>query len=63
MVGWTRQQLAQASGVGFSTLSDFEAGRHTPHPANMSAIIGAFERVGVEFTNGAEPGVKLKRRG
>jgi transcriptional regulator with XRE-family HTH domain len=60
MIGMTRQQLADRSGVGFSTLSDFENGRHTPHPANMLAIMGALEQAGVIFTNGREPGVKMR---
>jgi transcriptional regulator with XRE-family HTH domain len=61
MVGWTRQRLAQKSGLGFSTISDFETGRHTPHPANMDAIVGALESAGVVFLdNGEGPGVRLR---
>jgi transcriptional regulator with XRE-family HTH domain len=61
LIGWTRQQLANASGVGFSTISDFETGRHFPHAANLEAIVGAFDKAGAEFTNGDQPGVRLKR--
>ena len=61
MLGWTRQQLAQKSGLGFSTISDFETGRHIPHSANMDAIVGAFEAAGIEFLdNGEGPAVRLR---
>jgi transcriptional regulator with XRE-family HTH domain len=64
LIGWTRQQLAQRSGVGFSTISDFEVGRHRPHPVNMNAIVGALEAAGVVFDleAGDGPGVRLKSR-
>jgi transcriptional regulator with XRE-family HTH domain len=61
MIGWTRQELARTSGVGFSTISDFENGRHTPHAVNMAAIVGALENAGIEFTNGDRPGLRMKR--
>jgi hypothetical protein len=31
--------------------------------ANGEAVRGALENAGIEFTNGNEPGVKLRRKG
>jgi transcriptional regulator with XRE-family HTH domain len=63
MIGWTRDQLSRKSGIGFSTLSDFENGRHVPHPSNMQAIVGAFEAAGIIFLDGDEgPGLRLRRQ-
>ncbi len=59
-LNWNQSVLAERAGVDRSTIKDFEAGRHTPNRTNMAAIIGAFEIAGLEFTNGDQPGLRLK---
>jgi transcriptional regulator with XRE-family HTH domain len=61
LVNWTQDQLAVAAKVGQSTVRNFEAGRSIPVTNNLSAIRGALEAAGVEFTNGDQPGVRLKK--
>ena len=46
-----------------STLRNFEAGRSTPMANNLDALRRALEAAGVEFTNGGQPGVRLKGAG
>jgi DNA-binding transcriptional regulator YiaG len=62
MVGLSQGELADKARVGLSTVKNFETARSVPYAKNMADIIAALEAAGVEFTNGGEPGVKLKRR-
>jgi transcriptional regulator with XRE-family HTH domain len=57
-------QLADAAKVSRVTLSDFEAGKRTPHPRTLDAIRSALEAAGVEFIaeNGGGAGVRLRKR-
>jgi transcriptional regulator with XRE-family HTH domain len=59
--GWSQSHLAKEANVGLSTLRNFEAARTAPVANNLAAIRAALEAGGVEFTNGDEPGVKLRR--
>lgn len=63
MLRLTREQVSAASKVAVATLADFEVGRRQPQPRTIEAIRTALEAAGVEFTNGGEPGVKLKKAG
>jgi len=56
----TQPQLAAAANLGLSTVVDFERSRRAVSQDAVAAIRRAFEDAGVEFTNGSEPGVKLK---
>jgi hypothetical protein len=47
--------------VSGPTVRNFENGTITPRRASLAAIQRALEDAGVEFTNGDEPGVKLKK--
>ncbi|MDZ5646377.1 helix-turn-helix transcriptional regulator [Nitrospirillum sp. BR 11828] len=66
MLDWSQEKLADAAGVSLSTIRDFEKGRRTPMPQNLSAIRTALEVVGVEFIGSGEisshggPGIRLK---
>jgi len=64
MLGWSRQQLAQAADVAERTLMDFERGARRPYKRTLADIKRALEAAGVEFIdeNGGGPGVRLKSR-
>jgi DnaJ-class molecular chaperone len=56
---WSTAKLAENAGVGLNTVNRFEAGGD----AQMSSVKKmqvALEAGGVEFTNGSQPGVRLK---
>jgi transcriptional regulator with XRE-family HTH domain len=61
LVNWSQGKLAEEARVGDSTVRNFEAGRSSPVANNLAAIQHALEAAGVEFTNGEEPGVKLRK--
>jgi transcriptional regulator with XRE-family HTH domain len=61
-LNWSLQQLSAAAGVHRNTISNFETGRYAGEPATLEAIRTALEAAGVEFTNGGQPGVRLKAR-
>lgn len=60
----TQPQLASISGLGLSTIVDFEKSRRPVSRDAVEAIRAALERAGVEFIdeNGGGPGVRLSRR-
>jgi ribosome-binding protein aMBF1 (putative translation factor) len=58
---WSQQNLATRAKVSLSTVRDFEKRRRKPIPNNLAAIQRALEAVGVEFTNGDAPGVRLRK--
>jgi transcriptional regulator with XRE-family HTH domain len=62
LLGWSRDQLVEVSGVPKSTLVRFEDAASTPRRSTLTAIRAALEAAGVEFTNGDSPGVRLVRR-
>jgi predicted transcriptional regulator len=62
LLDWSQQRLADAAQVGVVTIHQFEGGITEPRKATLAAIIRAFEAAGVAFTNGDEPGVKLRKR-
>ena len=60
-LGWSRDELARRSKVSNATLADFEAGKRDPYSRTLADIRSAFEEAGVEFTNGDQPGVRLRK--
>ena len=62
LLDWSQTQLGLRSNLSESTIRDFEKGRRVPSVNNLTAIRAALESAGVEFTNGSEPGVKLKAK-
>jgi len=52
--------LAEAAGVGLSTVVDFERRRREVASESVGAMLIAFEAAGIEFTNGKRPGVRMK---
>jgi transcriptional regulator with XRE-family HTH domain len=61
LLDWSQQQLATAANVGLSTVKGFESSNKSPMRNNLDAIQRALEAAGVTFTNGGEPGVKLRK--
>jgi hypothetical protein len=58
--------LAEASGVSETTIKRLEAqgdGDIGGRPGTVLKILQALEAAGVEFTNGPQPGVRLKAKG
>jgi transcriptional regulator with XRE-family HTH domain len=61
LLKWSQDKLAEASKVGAATVRDFERGARTPHHHILADIRSALESAGVEFTNGDQPGVRLRK--
>jgi transcriptional regulator with XRE-family HTH domain len=63
LLGWKQPKLAVKSGVSLPTISRMElsAGLVSGHSRNVYAVLSAFERAGIEFLNGDEPGVRLRK--
>jgi hypothetical protein len=65
LLDWPQDRLAEAAGVGIATIKRLEAqdnglgGRDD----TVSKIVGALEAAGVEFTNGEQPGVRMRGTG
>ena len=64
LVKWTGKELAEASGVAFSTLMRLETGEGIPsaQAKTLDAIEKAFERVGIQFIGSPESGAGVKWR-
>jgi transcriptional regulator with XRE-family HTH domain len=63
LLNWTQERLAKPAGVSIVTVRNFENEKSGSQRASVAAIRSALEAAGVAFTNGGEPGVKLKARG
>ena len=61
LLDWHRDELAKHSGVNKRTILRFEGMQGDTRPVTLSALRTAFEAAGVVFTNGDEPGVKLRK--
>jgi transcriptional regulator with XRE-family HTH domain len=63
LIGWTREDLADASGVFANTIRNFEHGISDPKLSTLHKWRRALESAGVEFidpTDGKGSGVRLK---
>jgi transcriptional regulator with XRE-family HTH domain len=58
----TQPELAEAAGLGLSTIVDFEKARRDVSRAAVNAMERALERAGIRFIakNGGGPGVRLR---
>ncbi|MDL2408048.1 helix-turn-helix transcriptional regulator [Rhizobium calliandrae] len=63
MLGWSQTELAKAANVSRQTIADFERGAHMPISNNLSSIIAAFQKAGIEFIseNGGGAGVRFAK--
>jgi DNA-binding XRE family transcriptional regulator len=60
MLGLTQSDLAAKAGISKTALIAIETAASDPKASTLSAIQSALESAGVEFTNGDQPGVRLK---
>jgi len=62
LIKWTGKELAEASGVAFSTLMRLESGEGVPaaQAKTLDAIEKAFEKAGVEFIGTPEEGAGVR---
>jgi len=63
MLGWTVRELARRSVVSIATINaieDTNVPKRALRRGDLAAIQATLEEGGIEFTNGDEPGVKLK---
>ena len=61
LVDMDQVDLARRAVVSRNVIVDFERGSRTPLANNLAAIRRALEESGVEFTNGDQPGVRLRK--
>jgi transcriptional regulator with XRE-family HTH domain len=62
LLDWTQENLAKESKVSKRTILHFEkASGRQPLRISLDAIQRALEAAGVEFTNGDQPGVRMKK--
>jgi DNA-binding XRE family transcriptional regulator len=62
LVGWSRDHLAEAADVAMHTIMNWENETSEPRAATIARVVKALEDRGVEFTNGGQPGVRLKAK-
>jgi ribosome-binding protein aMBF1 (putative translation factor) len=64
LLGWSASALARAARMRPTTVQRAEAtdGEPAITMVQANAIQAALETAGVEFTNGGEPGVKLRKQ-
>jgi transcriptional regulator with XRE-family HTH domain len=61
LLNWSRGDLARATGISQNGIANIEMGASSPLAVTLERIQRAFEKDGVVFTNGDEPGVKLRK--
>ena len=62
LLRWNQDDLARDAQVSVVTVRNFENDKSIPQRATLDVMRRALEAAGVEFTNGDEPGVKLKAK-
>jgi hypothetical protein len=62
LLRWEQRHLSEASSVSLPTIKRLETkpGVLAAHHSTVTALKRALETAGVEFTNGASPGVRLR---
>jgi hypothetical protein len=63
LINMSMAQLAAAAVVPVVVIFDFEGEFGRPKPEDLAALQAALERAGVDFTNGGQPGVRLRGPG
>jgi transcriptional regulator with XRE-family HTH domain len=61
LLNWSQTDLARAASLSEPTVKRFETGGARVSEGAIAKMVAALESAGVEFTNGEQPGVRLKR--
>lgn len=56
----SQPELAQVADVAAHTIMRWEKSQRVPRQETVDKVQEALERRGIEFSNGGEPGVKLR---
>jgi transcriptional regulator with XRE-family HTH domain len=62
LLNWSQEEFVLKSKITKKTIADFERGATQPRRQTLAQILAAFEAVGIEFTNGDKPGLRMKGR-
>lgn len=60
LLKWNQDDLASAASVSAVTIRNFENEKSSPQRASLAMMVRALEAAGVEFTNGDQPGVRMR---
>jgi|ERR1700683_2049080 len=66
LIGLDQERLSELSGVSINTIRNMEACGDRPiggYASTRDKVQRSLEALGIEFTNGTSPGVRLTRRG
>ena len=58
----TQAELAERVGILKTGLNNIERGNADPKASTLNAIERCLAEAGIEFSNGGEPGVRLRRK-
>jgi DNA-binding XRE family transcriptional regulator len=61
LIGWTQNELAVVASVSEMSIKNIERDSANPRVSTLASIKRALEAAGIEFTNGGEPGVRLRK--
>jgi transcriptional regulator with XRE-family HTH domain len=63
LLGWSQEDLALHSGISVPTIKRLEArgGELGGREGSRFGVVAALQTAGVEFTNGEQPGVRLRK--
>ena len=62
LLGWSAADLAGKVGLDARFVEDFEGGYGDPPSGQIEALRSALMAAGIDFTDGASPGVRLSAR-
>jgi transcriptional regulator with XRE-family HTH domain len=62
-LNWTVRDLAEVTGLHRNTINNIEVGRYAGDPQTLATIEKVLKRAGIDFTNGDQPGVRLRKIG
>jgi len=63
LLGWSQKDLARHSGISEPTIKRLEArdGEFGGREGSRFGVVAALKAAGIEFSNGEEPGVRLRK--
>ncbi len=61
LLGWSQEDLERESGVSGKTIFNVEQDK-SAQARTLRDLFEAFDKMGIEFYNGDEPGVRLRKK-